>query len=190
MPKFIGNTGNLIDWDSIVDICCNSDTGDHNTVTSVVDRSEARSEDGLLNRYRTLIDNWVEAGIRLEDIEWCDYYPGIHFDISVQNIVSNLVNAEPRRVFVSEVYPGKFVPWHWDIEDKEDEWLAQGDLVRYVIFMQNPEKGHMLPLEKKCFYNMPQGDIWQWDDYKNWHAGINMGIKPHYLFHFLGSPKC
>jgi hypothetical protein len=36
---------------------------------------------------------------------------------------------------------------------------------------------------------MPQGDVWEWDYYRNWHAGINLGKTPHYLFHFLGSPR-
>lgn len=189
MPKFIANTNNTIDWNEIVNICTNATNGDHNTVTSVVDRSEAGSDSELLNRYRTLINNWVTAGYNLEEIEWYDYYPGVHFDISIQDIIATLVNATPKRVFVSEVYPGKFVPWHWDIEDKEDEWLTEGNLVRYVVFMQAPQLGHMLPLDNQCFYNMPQGDIWQWDDYKNWHAGVNLGTTPHYLFHFLGIAK-
>jgi hypothetical protein len=189
MPKFIANTNNTIDWNKIVTICMNATDGDHNTVTSVVDRSEAGAEGELLNRYRTLINNWIDAGYNIEEVEWYDYYPGVHFDISVQDKIAEIVNAIPRRVFVSEVYPGKFVPWHWDIEDKEDEWLAEGKLVRYVVFMQAPQVGHMLPLDKECFYNIPQGDIWQWDDYKNWHAGINLGTVPHYLFHFLGTPK-
>lgn len=189
MPKFIANTKDLINWDEIVDICAASAAGDHNTVTSVVDRSEAGSDGDLLSRYKKLIDNWVNAGYNLKEIEWYDYYPGVHFDISVQEKIADIVNADPRRVFVSEVYPGKFIPWHWDIEDKEDEWLAQGRLVRYVVFMQPPQTGHMLPLEHTCFYNIPQGDVWKWDDYKDWHAGINLGMTPHYLFHFLGTPR-
>lgn len=189
MPKFIANSKNVIDWDEIVNICMNNNSGDHNTVTSVVDRSEAGSEGDLLNRYRKLINNWVDAGYDLKEIEWYDYYPGDHFDISVQDKISELVNAEPKRVFVSEVFPGKFIPWHWDIEDKEDKWVKEGTLVRYVVFMQHPQFGHLLPLEKHCFYNMPQGDVWEWDSYKDWHAGINLGTIPHYLFHFLGIKK-
>ena len=189
MPKFISNTKDIIDWDNIVKLCTESNSGDHNTVTSVINRSKATSENELLSRYKKLINNWIEAGIDLKEIEWWDYYPGVHFDISVQDKIAEIVKAEPRRVFVSEVYPGKFVPWHWDIEDKEEEWLAQGELVRYVVFMQEPKQGHMLPLKQECLYNMPQGDVWEWDDYKDWHAGINLGTEPHYLFHFLGSSR-
>lgn len=189
MPKFIANTSKIINWDSIVRICMESKDGDHNTVTSVVERSEAEAEGELLNQYRSVINNWIDAGYNLTEIEWYDYYPGKHFDIAVQEKIAELVNCIPRRVWVSEVKPGKIVPWHWDVEDYEAEWLAQGKLVRFVIFMQHPQAGHLLPLGDQCFYNIPQGDMWKWDDYKNWHAGINLGIISHYLFHFLGTPK-
>jgi hypothetical protein len=189
MPKFVGNTKNLIDWNNIVELCEKRTDGDHNTVTSVVDRSEAKSEGTLLSNYRSIMENWRNAGYEFEKIEWYDYYPGHHFSIDVENIISDIVNCVPRRVFVSKVNPGKIVPWHWDVEDKEDEWLSKGKLLRYVVFMQPPEIGHMLPVENHCFYNMPQGDVWEWDYYRNWHAGINLGKTPHYLFHFLGSPR-
>ena len=188
MPRFIINTSDIIDWDKIIKICNDRNDGDRNTVTSVVDRSEAGEEGELLNRYRKLINNWINAGYKLEEIEWWDYYPGVHFDIEIQNKISEIIKATPRRVFISKVYPGKFVPWHWDIEDKEEEWLLQGNLVRYVIFIQKPQIGHMFPLENKCFYNINQGELWQWDNYTDWHAGVNLGTVPHYLFHFLGTP--
>jgi len=189
MPEYCGTTSNIINWDEIVRICKECDDGDKNTVTSVVDRSEAESGGELLNRYRKLISIWENAGYNLSQIEWYDYYPGQHFDISVQDKIAEFVKAKPRRVFVSEVHPGKIIPWHWDVEDKEDEWLVEGDLIRYVVFMQPPQFGHVLPLEKTCMHNIVQGDVWKWDSYKSWHAGINMGEEPHYLFHFLGTPN-
>ena len=189
MPKYICNTGNIIDWEAVVKKCQDSTEGDHNTVTSVVDRSEATAEGEMLGRYQFVINTWRDAGYNLKEIEWYDYYPGQHFEIEVQDKIAEIVNCIPRRVFVSEVHPGKIVPWHWDIEDKEDEWLAEGALERYVVFMQKPQVGHIFPLEDKCLCNRPQGDLWQWDNYKDWHAGINLGLEPHYLFHFLGTPK-
>jgi len=44
MPKYFGTTDGIIDWDPIVEICKRSNDGDENTVTSVVDRSEAEAE--------------------------------------------------------------------------------------------------------------------------------------------------
>lgn len=189
MPRFIANTNNIIDWNSIVEHCKKSNTGDHNTVTSVVDRSEAEAEGPLLESYREIISTWEKGGYNLEEIEWYDYYPGEHFDIDIQNKFAGIINAQPRRVFVSEVYPGRNVPYHWDVEDKEEEWLAQGKLKRWVCFMDKPQFGHVLILEDECFYNVEQGSIYEWNDYKSYHAGTNCGTEPYYLFHFLGTPN-
>ena len=189
MPKYIGNTSDIIDWEEIVNICKRSTKGDHNTPAGVIQRSDEQFEGELLSDYQRLMKNWIDAGYDMNEIEWWDYYPGQHFDISVQDKISEFVNARPRRVFVSEVHPGRVVPWHWDIEDYEAEWLAEGDLKRYIIFMQKPQLGHVLPLEKHCFHMMPQGDVWEWDSHRDWHAGINLSFEPHFLFHFLGTPN-
>ena len=189
MPKYFGTTNGIIDWDPIVEICRQCDDGDENTVTSVVDRSEAEAEGTLLQSYRGIIDTWRDAGYKLEDIIWHDYYPGEHFDIEIQNKFADIVNADPRRVFVSDVAPGRNVPYHWDVEDKEEEWLAEGELKRWVCFMDKPRWGSVLILEDECFHNVEQGAIYEWDHYRSYHAGTVCGKDNQYLFHFLGKPR-
>jgi hypothetical protein len=189
MARYFGNTNNLIDWNRVVKQCLESTNGDLNTVTTVVDRSEAEAEGELLNSYRGIIDRWQNAGYDLKDIYWHDYYPGEHFDIEVQNVFADFVKAEPRRVFVSEVDPGRNVPYHWDVEDKEQEWLTEGGLTRWVCFIDRPRWGSVLILEDDCFYNVPQGAIYEWDSYRSHHAGTNCGKHKQYLFHFLGMPR-
>jgi hypothetical protein len=190
MTKYIGTTDSLIDWDHIVAsfVPC---TGDYNSVKSVVDRSESNWEGDpkLLSSYHEVISNWQKAGYDLNNIEWWDYYPGQHIDITVQEKFADLVNAIPRRVFVSEVMPGQCVPYHWDVEDKEEEWLQDGPLVRYVCFIDKPKFGHVFMFNNECFYNIAQHSIYQWDSYKDYHAGTNCGSEPYYLFHFLGTPR-
>ena len=168
MPRYFGTTDGIINWDPIVEICAQSKNGDKNTVTSVVDRSEAEAEGSLLESYRGIIDTWRNAGYKLEDIVWHDYYPGEHFDIEIQNKFANVVNADPLRVFVSDVAPGRNVPYHWDVEDKEDEWLAEGELKRWVCFMDKPRWGSVLILEDECFHNVEQGAIYEWDNYRSY----------------------
>jgi L-ascorbate metabolism protein UlaG (beta-lactamase superfamily) len=187
MPKYIGKTIG-IDWDSIVDICKNNNHGDHNTVTSVVNRSEANAEGPLLKSYREIISTWEKAGYDLNQIEWWDYYPGEHFDISVQDKFAEIINAHPRRVFVSKLFPGRNVPYHWDVEDKEEEWLLDGELKRWVCFIDKPRWGSVLILEDKEFHNVEQGTILEWDNYRSHHAGTVVGTDAQYLFHFLGTP--
>lgn len=188
MPKYIGTTENLIDWDSIIKTIVPR-SGDRNTPLTVTDRA-SRDPSLAQNDYEEIMDTWQKAGYNFKNIEWHDYYPGEHFDIEVQNKFADLVNADPRRVFISEIMPGLCVPYHWDIEDKEQEWLAQCDkLVRYVCFMDTPKFAHALVLEDKCFHLVPQHKVYQWDSYKSYHAGTNAGKGPQYLFHFLGAAR-
>ena len=90
MTIYVGNTENLIDWDAVIRTCQSRNDPDVNTVTSVVDRSEAEfsSDNKLLESYHNVIGTWRKAGYRLEDICWYDYYPEHHFPIEVQTIFS------------------------------------------------------------------------------------------------------
>lgn len=189
MPRYIGSTNGIIDWEPVIQLCKSSTTGDKNTVTTVVNRSEAEAKGPLLERYRSIITTWKEAGYNLEDIYWHDYYPEEHFDIEIQNKFANIVNADPLRVFVSDVAPGRNVPYHWDVEDKEEEWLALGNLKRWVCFIDQPRWGSILILEDECLYNIDRGAIYEWDYYRSYHAGTNVGVHHQYLFHFLGRPR-
>lgn len=192
MAKLVASTENIIDWDTITAICKTCDTGDFNSVKTVVDRSESSWQEDvdLLGSYREVISIWQKAGYDLAKIEWFDYYPGKHFDIDIQNKFADLVNADPRRVFVSELWPGRLVPYHWDVEDKEKEWLAEGELKRWVCFMDKPKDGHVFLLDgQDAFYNVCQHQVYEWDSHREWHAGANCGHEPYYLFHFLGRPR-
>lgn len=189
MPKRFGTTKGLVDWNTVVDICKHKDNGDRNTVTSVVDRSEISTTEKLADAYQEVIKTWDNAGYKLSDIEWYDYYPGIHFDTDVCTKFADLVNADPKRVFVSELFPGRNVPYHWDVDDKEEQWLSEGSLKRWVCFIDTPKDGHVFILENECFYKIEQHEIYEWDNYRSFHAGTNCGYEPYYLFHFLGRPR-
>ena len=190
MTKYVGSTKDLIDWDSVIASIIPR-SGDYNSVTSVVDRSESNWSDvpELLGSYHEIIDTWQKANYDLNNIEWWDYYPGQHFDVNIQNKFAEFVNAEPLRVFISEVMPGQCVPYHWDVEDHEEEWLQLGSLVRYVCFIDKQKFGHVLIIEQECFYNAEQHIVYEWDNYRDHHAGTNCGTDPYYLFHFLGRPR-
>jgi len=190
MPKFIGNTTGIIDWDAVIALCKNNfETADKNTVTSVVDRSEtdAATDDWLLDNYRSVIGTWKTAGYNLSEIVWYDYYPGQHFPIEVQDTFSKFVGAKPLRVFISEVFPGVVIPYHWDVEDKEKEWLSNyGQLYRYVCCIDKPRIGAGLFFDHGHLYLNNQGDVYEWDNYKDYHSSANSGEHPSYYFHFLG----
>lgn len=195
MAKRVGSTKGIIDWSEVLKSILPK-SGDYNTPGGVIERSSAELDNKLdpksvrlKESYTDIMDTWINSNYDLHKIQWYDYYPGEHFDIEVQNRFANLVNADPRRVFVSELWPGRCVPYHWDVEDKEEEWLQEGSLVRYVCFMDQPKFGHVLILENECYYNIQQHEIYEWHSYKSHHAGTNAGSEPYYLFHFLGKPR-
>jgi hypothetical protein len=190
MTKYIGTTNGLIDWDSII-ASLQPRSGEHNTVTSVVSRSSATeaNDSTLLTHYYKIINTWEKANYDLTNIEWWNYYPNQHFNLSVQEKFANLVNADPLRVFISEVMPGQCAPYHWDVDDQEEEWLAEGLLVRYVCFINKPHFGDVFILKDECFYLTKQHSVYEWDHYRDFHAGTNCGVYPQYLFHFLGRPR-
>lgn len=187
--KYVGNTGLNIDWDAVIKMCQSRNDGDLNTVNTVVDRSEAEAvgDQKLLGYYRNVIGTWEKAGYNLKQIYWYDYYPGIHFPQEVSERFAEIVGAKPLRVFISEVFPGVAVPYHWDVEDKEDQWIEQyGDLVRYVCCIDKPRYASVLLFDKEYLYFNNQGDIYQWNSYKDFHSAANGGEHPQYYFHFLG----
>jgi hypothetical protein len=193
MAKRIASTLGIIDWKSVID-SFTPKSGDFNNPASVMERSSmdpiVLADCDLTSSYVKIMDTWRRAKYDLKNIQWYDYYPGEHYDIEVQTKFADLVGADPRRVFISEVWPGHCVPYHWDVEDHEAEWLKEGLLVRYVCFIEPTNMfGHALILEDECFYNITEHEVYQWDDHKSFHAGTNAGEFPYYLFHFLGTPR-
>ena len=55
--------------------------------------------------------------------------------------------------------------------------------------MDKPRWGSVLILENECFHNVEQGAVYEWDNYKSYHAGTSCGTHNQYLFHFLGRPR-
>lgn len=180
------NSKNIIDWDTTINsLTLNS--GDLISMSSVLEKS-TQTDKQIVSSYKQIHETWETSGYDVEKIFWYDYYPEEHFSIKVQEQFSKIVSAMPRRVWISEILPGRCAPYHWDVEDHEKEWLAQGELVRYTCFIDKPKFGHVFILEDKHFYNVNQHTIIKWNNYKNYHAGTNCGYEPYYLFHFLGTP--
>jgi hypothetical protein len=76
--------------------------------------------------------------------------------------------------------------YHYDIDDHEEEYLKLGVIKRYSIFISKPAIGHLFILDKEYFYNKPQGTLLKWNNYRNWHNGINGGLENKYMFHIIG----
>ena len=137
--------------------------------------------------YTDIYSMWREANFNASAIKWINYYPGEHFseDI-VKQAAKELGLKIVHRAWVSRIDPGYMAPWHWDVDDNEQEYLKHGPIVRYTIVMKAFANGHILIIDKDYFYNLYEGKRIRWKHHRDWHSGINAGMEPNWLFHILG----
>lgn len=133
-----------------------------------------------------IYNNFKKANYNFSVIRWYDYFPGEHFDKSVEDKFGEIVNCKPCRSWISRVDPGYYAPYHWDIDEKENEYLRMGSLKRFTCFITEPKFGQVMIVEDQCLYNQPVNTIYQWPSYRSWHAASNSGLEPQYLYQFLG----
>lgn len=182
-------TENLIDWNDVLQSLI-PESGDPITMDLVLDKSTIKDTNSkVMDAYTKISQTWIDAGYDLKNIKWFDYYPGEHFDKQIETVFENLVNAKARRVWISEIMPGRSAPYHWDVDDHEEFWLNEGPLIRYTCFIEKPVFGHIFVLDNQHYYNEPQHSVIQWNDHRAYHAGTNCGPEPFYLFHFVGTPR-
>lgn len=132
---------------------------------------------------KQVLDN---AKFNSKSITWYFYAAGMHFPEHVVNQFAEEVNCKVCKAWVSRLDPGDYAPWHWDMDDNEEEYLKQGTLKRFTVFIHEPSFGQVLFVENRCYYNQTTGTVIEWPSYKNIHASANAGLHPQYLFHFLG----
>lgn len=137
------------------------------------------------SEYSKIHQMWLNANFNPASVKWTNYYPGKHFSEEVTKSAAKYLRVNVHRSWISRVDPGYYSPWHWDVDDNEAEYRAKGQPKRYSIMMDPPAMGHIFILGKDYIYDVPQGSIFKWNDYKEWHAGINAGLTPKYMFHLL-----
>jgi hypothetical protein len=183
MIKFLGNTSSIIDWNNIVDSIKGQTPGYVGPRHSVDDDIFYIKEMDKL---------WKDAGFKLikegGTAGWDMFFPGTHFDASVVTKFADFINVDPVDCWISRIHPGNMTPWHWDCNDKEEEY-SKLNINRYTCNISEPQYGHAIMVEDDCLYLQEQGSVWQWPSRTSWHGGINCGFAPKYLLNFSGIPK-
>jgi hypothetical protein len=137
--------------------------------------------------YSEIYKMWNDANFNKNAIKWTNFYPSTHYPQEVvDDVAKHLGLIGVHRSWISRVDPGNFAPWHWDVDDNEQEYLKKGTIKRYSIMLSGPTFGHIFILGDDYYYNTPAGTILEWNNYKEWHSGINAGMKPKYMFHIIG----
>jgi hypothetical protein len=136
--------------------------------------------------YLKIYNQWVSADFNMSAIKWINYYPGQHFEQNIATDLADSLGISVHRAWISKINPGYFAPWHWDVDDNEEQYLAKGEIKRFSIFLSKPHPGHFFTTDDETFSNTQQGMIYQWKNYRSWHAGANAGLTPKYMFHLVG----
>lgn len=138
--------------------------------------------------YNEIYSIWKKANFNANAIKWTNYYPGQHFpEEVVTEQVKQLAIKHVHRSWISKLDPGFIAPWHWDVDDNEQEYLKHGPITRYTIMIEPMAHGHILIIGNEYYFNKPKNTIIKWNNYKEWHSGINAGMQPSYMLHILGS---
>jgi hypothetical protein len=185
--KYIGNTGNLIDWHSIV----NQIRGQPPAHTGP-DNSLANPDN--IAGLQEIVNKWNSVGVKTVSEggtnNWDMYLPGKNFDHRVVDEFCNFVNADVSFAWIANIHPGCMAHWHWDTSGKEEELFEKiPNMVRYCCFIMKPQPGHVFMTDDHAFAYTAQGDVWQWTDRKQWHGGVNFGFDEKYMFHFIGPSR-
>jgi len=184
--NFIGNTGKLIDWDSVT----NQLKGQEPAHTGP-DNSIERPED--IVGFEEILNNWNKAGVKTVkqggSNNWDMYLPNVNFDIAVVDKFSDFVNCDMMFAWIANIHPGNMAHWHWDTSGKEDYFDSIPNLVRYCCFIMKPQPGHVFLSDSEAFSYSTQGDVWQWPDRKMWHGGVNFGFEEKYMLHYIGTTR-
>jgi len=183
MIKYVGNTNAIINWDQVI---AGLEKCGHETHPGPFYGPKHKAGDPI-PQLKEVTDIWTDAGYhRVEDggtVQWDMFFPGTHFDQSIVDKFVEHYNIEKySSVWISRIWPGHFAPIHWDVNDMEEELAKYPDRLRWHCHIGKPTFGHVLIVEDQVFYNQQQGDVFQWDSRKYWHAGTNCGLTPKYLF--------
>lgn len=132
--------------------------------------------------YNEILTLWKNNNFNTDSVKWTNYY----LDVKVQELFAEQMGCSPLRSWISKIEPGYMTGWHWDVDDNEQAYKSQGNLVRYTCFIDQPKLGHIFLVDDQYYCNMPQNTIVKWNNYNDWHSGTNCGLEPFYMFHLIG----
>jgi hypothetical protein len=133
-------------------------------------------------KYAEILELWERNRFNTDSVKWTNYYNTEDLELEI----SKEVGVTPLRSWISCVEPGYMTGYHYDIDDNEEEYLTHGKIKRYSVFIGKPSLGQVFILGNEYHYNNTQGTVLEWDNYREWHNGINGSLVNKYMFHLLG----
>jgi hypothetical protein len=174
---FICNTSDKIDWNEIVVPLIDKQGKD-----LIPDRTLWNDRNP---GYSELFSMWEKSNFNFSSVRWTNYYPGKDYREDTIPFFEEFLNVKHVRSWISRIDPGFCTPWHWDTDDNEEKYLQLGKLKRYTCHISEAQFGQVFLLGKEAHYFWNQGDLYEWSNHRAWHAGMNCGTSPKFLFNFL-----
>jgi hypothetical protein len=182
--EYFGNCGrilgSIIDWESVINEIKDQEP-------AYIGPSHKRGDNivGL----DPILDQWEASGYKLfkdgGTVEWDMFLPGKNFSQEIVEKFAEFVGVKDyKTAWISRINTGRMAPMHWDVHDDEEEYKNDIDRPRFHCHIGDPKFGHAFIVDDQVFYNVPQGSVYKWSSRKLWHAGVNMGLEPKYMFNF------
>jgi len=162
----------MINWNAVI-----SDLKDGKVVTVDPERWNMHNPE-----YAEILKLWKDSNFNTDSVKWTNYYN----TKEIEKQIAEQVGVTSLRSWISCVEPGYMTGYHYDIDDNEEEYLKLGKIKRYSVFIGEPSVGQLFIMGSNYYYNMEQGSVLVWNDYRAWHNGINGSLSNKYMFHLLG----
>jgi hypothetical protein len=193
MSKIVGNCYNLLDWNDFIDQLesLNPKITKTGQPKNWVGITENDSNFQLTPEIETFVENTsqplIQGNYNFDGVCWHVYRVNEHFNHSVVEKLSNFLNIVPHMSNAYRVDPGCNCPFHIDPQNNTLKNLDK--MLRFTFQINQPASGQALIIEKEALSDMQPGDVYQWDDYCQWHAAANSGFESAYYFLIEGYPN-
>lgn len=168
------NCSNIIDWKHVIDTLSGSGTQAY-----IKPDEWANKKD-----YNEIHRLWVDADMNIQGVKVTNYEPD-SFDPSVITAMEKLLGLTHLESWISKIDPGCMAPYHWDFDNELIAELGVNPQ-RISVHISEFAFGHVFIVEDKICYNYAVGDMVEFPTFRAWHAGANLGLKPKYMYHFVG----
>jgi hypothetical protein len=170
-PTAAGNTSQLLNWLDIID-------------NLKIKKGKELPEFDKENIHYKKMTNLFSSTSNFNNMQWINYYPSIHYDQEIDKLICNFLgHTDYARAWISEVRPGKVVPWHYDFDDNEKEYLTKNKVVRYSIKITE-DRGHISVVGNHLLTGI-LGDVFKWNDHRDWHGSLNCSYVSKFQYNLL-----
>lgn len=159
-----------IDWVNIINNLVNG-----KTITAEPDIFDLNNP-----HYMEIYNQWVSANFNMSSIRWTNYY---EYGDLTEHICKRL-NVTPLRSWISRIDPGYYAPWHYDIDERENEYVNL-NAQRYSCFISESRPGHITIIGDDLFSSIETGHLIKWNNRLEYHTSMCACMIPNYMYHLI-----